>query len=216
MRYYPIAVDTKDKNMLVVGGGRAAYIKLKNLIKTCAIITVVSKEFCTDLLNLKKINNERLFLEKKTLIKDRVDNIDLSDKYNMVFICTDDRELNKNLYKYFKSKNILAMMCDDRENSDFINSAVLEKKNITIAFNTEGKSPTATKLLLTETEKILTDKFIEKIDLICKIREKLIKDKYKNLDEKDFKVTMESISLLSNEELERKLRMLNEITGESK
>lgn len=212
MRYYPIAIDTKDKDILVLGGGRAAYLKLKKLVNTYAIITVISKEFCQDIINLQKSNNEKLVLRIKTIDKEK---LDFSDEYSVVFICTDDKDLNNELYKYFKHKKVLAMMSDNREGSDFISSAVLEKENITIAFNTEGRSPTAAKLLLKETEKILTDELIEKIDLICKIREKLKSQKY-DANKEDLHYMMESIALCTNKELEETLRILDEIKGESK
>ncbi len=213
MRYYPIAFDTKDKNILVVGGGRAAYLKLKKLVNTCAITTVESKEICKDIINLQKSNNEKLILKLRTIDKDK---LEFSDEYSMVFICTDDKALNNELYKYFRYKKILAMMSDNIEGSDFISSAVLEKGNITISFNTEGRSPTAAKLLLKETEKILTDEFIEKIDLICKIREELKSQKYTDSNKNDLSSMMESIALYTNEDLEKTLRILNEIKGENK
>lgn len=214
MRYYPIAIDTKDKNILVIGGGRAAYLKLKKLVNTYAIITVISKDFCKEIINLQTSNNEKLILELMTINKEE---LAFSDEYSMVFICTDDKDLNNELYKYFKCKKVLAMMSDNKEGSDFISSAVLEKENITIAFNTEGRSPTAAKLLLRETEKILTDELIEKIDLICKIREILKGQKYYVASNKeDLPYMMESIALYTNEELEKKLRTLSETKGESK
>lgn len=212
MRYYPIAIDTKNKDILVLGGGRAAYLKLKKLVNTYAIITVISKEFCQDIINLQKSNNEKLILIIKTIDRER---LDFSDEYSMVFICTDDIDLNIELYKHFKYKKVLAMMSDNRESSDFISSAVLEKENIIIAFNTEGRSPTAAKLLLKETEKILTDELIEKIDLICKIREKYKSQKCDVVSNKeDPHYIMRSIALCTNKELEEKLKILNKIKGD--
>lgn len=205
MRYYPVAVDTKDKKILVVGGGRAAFLKLKGLVNSCAVTTVISKEFCKDILYLKESDNQRLKLERRTIVKEK---IDFSHDYSMAFICTDDKELNHELYEYFKNKKTLVMMADNTECSDFINSAVLERDNITIAFNTQGRSPTAAKLLLKETEKILTDELIERIDLICKIREKLKSQKYLDSSEKDLHIMMESIVLCSKEDLEEKLGRL--------
>lgn len=217
MRYYPISIDTKDKSILVVGGGRASYLKLKNLVNTYALVTVVAREFCEEILNLLKLHRDRLILKTRTI---NVDNIDFIDEYNMAFICTDNKALNNELCKYFKHKKILVMMADNKENSDFITSSVLEKENITIAINTEGRSPTASKLLLNETEKILTDELLKKLDLLCKIREKLIniknKNKNTNTNKKNIGPIMDGLALYDNKELEEKLRALNYIAGESK
>ena len=143
--------------------------------------------------------------------KSRVDpdSIDFEDDYIIVFACTDNNEVNKNLRLYFKHKKIQVLTSDDRENSDFITSSLLHRGNITIAVNTEGRSPTASKMIIKEAEKILTEELIKKVDLLSSIRQLLLKDKDKSTNEILTISEMEKLSLLSCSDLEEKLKELN-------
>lgn len=215
MRYYPLGIDTKNKNVLVVGGGRAAYLKIKQLVNTWANITVISKQFCNEIINLQKTYSEKLILQSKNI---DIENIDIEKKYNIVFICTESKELNMGIYNYFYDGEALVMMSNNKENSDFITMSVMEKENITLSVGTEGRSPTASKLVLNEVEKILNQEFIEKISLLCEIRELLINEKNKNSNVENISSIMDCLTLYSNNDLMCKVKMLKEIkcTGEHK
>lgn len=194
MIYYPICFNTENKKILVVGGGKAALLKLKSLLNIVAEITVISKDFSFDTSEFKK--------EYKNLnfIKENFEINKIKTEYDMAFICTDNEKLNTEIREFFKHKKTIVMLADNKKESDFITSAIIQKENITISVNTQGKSPTASKLILNEIEKLLTEDFTEKINLICKIRELLLKEKEvnSNINIKDI---MDSLKLKSNREL---------------
>lgn len=194
MIYYPICFNTENKKILVVGGGKAALLKLNSLLSTSAEITVISKDFSFDTSELKK--------EYKNLnfIKENFEINKIKTEYDMAFICTDNAKLNTEIREFFKHKKTIVMLADNKKESDFITSAIIQKENITISVNTQGKSPTAAKLILIEIEKLITEDFTEKINLICQIRELLLKEKEvnSNINIKDI---MDSLKLKSNTEL---------------
>lgn len=206
MRYYPISIDTLNKKVLVVGGGNAAYLKVKSLVLTEAHITVVSEKFLKEIEELKKT------CENIDIIKLNIENFELSNDYHMVFICTDNQVLNIKISEYFEHKNALVMLADNMEKSDFITSAILQKGDITIAVNTQGKSPTAAKLVLNEVDKILDEEFTEKINLLCEIRE-LLKIKNNNDLNINIKSTMDSLINKNNSHLKL---FLNDIKNADK
>ncbi len=45
MKTLPIFLNLKEKKILVVGGGNAAFIKIKTVLKTGADIYVIAKEY---------------------------------------------------------------------------------------------------------------------------------------------------------------------------
>jgi|GEM_PF-375270 len=208
MRYYPVGIDTKDKKILVVGGGRAAYLKIKQLVYTWACVTVISKQFCEEVIELNKVFSKNLILQTKVI---EINNIDIETEYNLVFICTDSKELNLEIYKYFSDRNVLSMMSNNRENSDFITMSTMEKENTTVSVSTEGRSPTASKLMLSEIEKILNDEFMEKINLLCEIRELLLNEK--NKSKENISSIMESLILYDNKDLKTKIKIMKEINN---
>ena len=209
MRYYPLAIDSKDKKILVVGGGRAAYLKLKQLVKTLASITVVSKQFSNEVIELKKVFGEKIILESRIIDTNRI-NIEIN--YNIVFICTENKELNLKIYKYFNDNKVMAMMSNNKEASDFITMSTIEKNNIIVSVSTGGRSPNASKLVINEVDKALNDEFIEKINLLCEIRELLVKEKSYNYNKENISDIIESLILYSNEDLLKKLKIMREIS----
>ena len=208
MRYYPVGIDTKDKKILVIGGGRASYLKIKQLVYTWACVTVISKEFCEEIIELKKVFSKNLILQTKVI---EINNIDIETEYNLVIICTDSKELNLEIYNYFRERNVLSMMANNRENSDFITMATMEKEHTIVSVSTEGRSPTASKLMLSEIEKVLNDEFMEKINLLCEIRELLLNEK--NKSKENISSIMESLILYDNKDLITKINIMKEINN---
>ena len=66
MAYFPLFVDLKDKNVLVVGGGGVAYRKVIKLLPFEANITLVAPEICVELEEVLS-NNPNLIYKKKTV-----------------------------------------------------------------------------------------------------------------------------------------------------
>jgi precorrin-2 dehydrogenase/sirohydrochlorin ferrochelatase len=102
-------------------------------------------------------------------------------------------------------------MTNNKEESDFITMSVMEKENITVSVSTEGRSPTASKLLLREVGKVLNNEFIEKINLLCEVRQLLIEEKSYNCNKENISEIIESLILYSNEDLAKKLNLMKEI-----
>ena len=60
MRYYPLCLDIKDRNCLVVGGGGVGTRKVETLLGCGAVVTVVSLEFSARLEALARKGRVRL------------------------------------------------------------------------------------------------------------------------------------------------------------
>lgn len=201
MKYYPICFNTENKKILVIGGGNAALLKLKSILNTSAQITVIAQDISEEIKELKSLYKNLILIEDNFHINK------INTQYHMAFICTNNSKLNIEICEYFKDKKTIVMIADNKEKSDFITSAILQKENITVSVNTQGKSPTASKLVLNEVEKLLTKDFTEKINFICQIRELLIKEK-NNDSNINLKQKMDNVILKSNAEL---AELINEI-----
>ena len=84
MSYYPIFLEPKGKNALVVGGGSVAQRKVENLLKHGASVRIVSRELTEKLKQLVKGNREELavtlgeILPKDVAQKDILNNLENS------------------------------------------------------------------------------------------------------------------------------------------
>ena len=65
MSYFPLMIEVEDREILVIGGGKIAFHKIKILLTFGATIRVVSEEFCDDLKALANINVNNLTMVKK-------------------------------------------------------------------------------------------------------------------------------------------------------
>ena len=62
--FFPVMVDLSSMEVLVVGGGRIAYRKVKKLLDFGGRVKVIAPEFCQDLYSLAKYldDEERLIM----------------------------------------------------------------------------------------------------------------------------------------------------------
>ena len=58
MDYLPLFHNLKGRNILVIGGGEIALRKVRLVQEASAIITIVAKDFCPDLLEMDARDKE--------------------------------------------------------------------------------------------------------------------------------------------------------------
>ncbi len=167
MSYFPAYLKIDDKEILIVGGGKIATDKLRHLLDFTSKITLLSKEYDQDILELSQTNGIKTI--QKIYEKGDIDSFDI------VIVAIDDIEKQKEIYLEAKSKKILCNSVDAVEYCDFIFPSYIKKGELTIAVSTSGASPAVAKYLRRFIEKFIP-KDIEKFLLEMKsLREKLPK-----------------------------------------
>lgn len=124
----PVMLDVKGKNCVVVGGGRAAAIKAKTLIKNGADVTVISEKLSKDFDGLD-VN----FIRKPYLPSD------VSDCFIAV-AATNNADLNRRIGEDAKKHGALFLSCDGG-NSDLMFTAYTRSGDVTAAVSTNGAYP---------------------------------------------------------------------------
>lgn len=133
MQYFPIFVDGEQLSVLVVGGGEVATRKVELMLKTPANVTVVSPKLSNTIAQLANDN-------KLTHIDGYYDKSLLEDK-QLVFVATENRELNKQITKDARAAGVLANVVDDPELCHFITPSIVDRAPMIFAISSEGKSP---------------------------------------------------------------------------
>ena len=134
MAYFPLFVDLKNKNILIVGGGKVAFRKIMKLIPFEGEITIVAPEICFELENFLE-ENKNITFKKKT-----VDIDDIKEAF-MVISATNDKTVNNFVANTCKSLSIPVNSVDDIENCSFIFPAIVKRGNFVAGLSTEGKAP---------------------------------------------------------------------------
>ena len=188
---YPIFLKLRELNVLIVGGGNVAEEKLHFLLKSSpdAQISMVAPMFRKSTLKLaKSINAQLIYGEYRDYM--------LLDKH-IVIATTDRPDVNEQVYKDCKVRNILVNVADNPPLCDFYMGGIVTKGNVKMAISTNGKSPTAAKRLRQFFEESLPDSLDELVNNLNAYRCTLAQD-FEHRVEQLNKVTK---SLVANKEI---------------
>jgi precorrin-2 dehydrogenase/sirohydrochlorin ferrochelatase len=139
MAYLPLFVQMSQKKVLLVGGGKVAYAKLKKLLDFTQNITVIALECSIQIQNLIKHHGLTLY-EKGYEVGD-------IEGYDMVIVATNTQALHHSIYRESRQKHILMNSTDITAYCDFIVPSIVQKEGLTIAFSTQASSPAFSKAL---------------------------------------------------------------------
>lgn len=120
--HFPMFVNLKNKNVVVIGGGQTAYKKILTILKTGAKIKVIAPWFCDE---LKNISNENL-----SMIKKMYDKEDIKNAF-MVLAITDDKEKCDFLFPGIIIKdNCCIGVCGNGKNNKSVKNILNKIRNI--------------------------------------------------------------------------------------
>ena len=173
MSYFPIVLEMTGRRCLVIGGGVIAERKIAGLLGVGAEVTVIIPEVTPAILNWSKNNSIQLTARC-------YQNGDLSG-HELVFVATDDPDVNDQVYQEGRSCGVWVNVADDPTHCDFILPAVIRRGDLTVAISTGGASPAATRAIREELEGYFTDDYVQLVQVAAEVRTEL-KEKSVNVD----------------------------------
>ncbi|MGV8981122.1 precorrin-2 dehydrogenase/sirohydrochlorin ferrochelatase family protein [Clostridium sp.] len=167
-KYYPMMINIKNKNCLVVGAGNVAHRKIAQLVEYGGKITLISREINEEMNRLiENMGKDIIYIEddyKSEYIKDAF----------IVIAATNDSDVNLQIARDCEQKNILVNVVDDLENSKFIVPAKVKRGDLTITVSTNGKCPFYSKLLRKKLEVQFDDSYSTIINILGDFRKELL------------------------------------------
>lgn len=156
MDYLPLFHNLKGRNIMVVGGGEIALRKVRLVQEASAIITIVAKDFCPDLLEMDAADKKHGCngLRLITAAYEQQHMLDIPDIV-MVIAATNDRDLNRLVSEHAQDANILSNVVDDPGFSTVIFPSIVDRSPIQIAISSGGDAPVLVRLLRTKFEALL-------------------------------------------------------------
>ncbi|WP_145335556.1 bifunctional precorrin-2 dehydrogenase/sirohydrochlorin ferrochelatase [Paenibacillus xylanexedens] len=160
--YTPIYVNTSDKSVLVIGGGRVAERKVRGLLQTEARITVISPMLTPTL--------EQLHQESRIeWIARSYRNGDLRGAF-LVYAATDDPQVNHAVVQEAEGGAILVNDAMSSGNSSFITPSVVRRGRLSIAISTAGAGPAAAAEIRALLEQQFGDEYETYLDFLYQMR----------------------------------------------
>ena len=166
MKYYPIHLDIKNRDCLIVGGGAVGTRKVNTLIECGASVTVVSPDPTPELTKLASEGS--VTLKKRAYRKD-----DLTGMF-LVIGATDDERLNRQISKDAEQAQILCNIADRPEVCNFILPSIVRRGDLVITISTSGKSPALAKHLRQKLETQFGPEYADFLLLMGAIRRRLL------------------------------------------
>lgn len=142
--FFPLFINLRNKNALVIGAGKIAFRKVETLLKYGAKVTVITKE----------IKEEKFFNLKNIDIKIGEFSETLLENRFIVVAATDNPEFNRYIYELCNSKNILVNNITSKEEMNCRFASILETEEYQIAISANG-NPTKSKALKNKLKEIL-------------------------------------------------------------
>ncbi|MBI4295975.1 MAG: bifunctional precorrin-2 dehydrogenase/sirohydrochlorin ferrochelatase [Chloroflexi bacterium] len=160
--YYPVFLKIRDRSCAVIGGGQVALRKVKQLLESEAKVTVISPEFCPELVRLAAQG-------EISLTERRYRTGDLRGVF-VAIAATNDTIVNQRIAEEGRKESVLVNVVDDADDSDFIVPSLGRRGDITIAVSTSGKSPALARKIRTMLEEQFGEEYASLALLVSQVR----------------------------------------------
>ncbi|MBT2637568.1 NAD(P)-dependent oxidoreductase [Bacillus sp. ISL-39] len=161
---YPINVRIRDRNVVVIGGGRVAQRKVYGLLDAGAKVKVVSPELTSELLRLSETGE--ISWRPEPYAKENLEGALL------IVAATNDRETNLAV-KRDAAPYQLVNLADHPEESDFQVPSVMKRGKLTIAVSTSGASPVLAKKICRQLEQMFDEQYESYLEFLASSRKEI-------------------------------------------
>lgn len=212
MGLFPMFLNLQGKTCLLVGGGLVAQRKLKTLLECGARVKIVSKAITTQIKQWQK--ESRVEVALRDFCKEDLNGVFL------VFVATDDSEVNRWVSQCCREKDILVNVAQAPEQGDFFVPSRVRRDDLTVAVSTAGKSPAFARRLRRELETMITPAHGEFVNLLGELRQVLqrqvpdIKIRKHILEEIVYSDILDLIQVGEKEKAKEKIRQCMSFWGD--
>lgn len=169
--YTLISLISKKIKVLIVGGGRAGFIKAKSFSLSGCDVYVVSKEFCDD---FRKIDYQaNLYLMEGTY------NIEYIMDKHIIVIATGDEETDMHIASDCEKYSKLYLYCKDYKLGNLVKPLQKETNSIIFGVHSKSGNPNASRFIAESIQKDIAkqDDFISYLNsLRAKVKDEPYKD----------------------------------------
>ncbi len=144
MDFFPVFMNLRDRDCLVVGGGSVAARKASLLADAGANVVIVAPECCDEI-------REQVDAGRYRWLQRGFDDADLDGK-TLVIAATDDEAVNQRVSSLAQARNLPVNVVDNPGLCSFIMPSMIDRSPVQIAISTGGASPVLARMLRTQLE----------------------------------------------------------------
>jgi siroheme synthase-like protein len=159
MAYFPLFVNLKNKEVLVIGGGNVAFQEMATFLTFEPKITLVAEEIEQNLeVLIGAYSSQVQYVQAKPTLE-LIQSLDCSP--TLAIVTLDDPALNAEIYEYYRGKNVLVEDISSRSRCDFIFPAIIKRGDVVCGISSSGKSPHVSQFIKTLIEGALPQNISE-------------------------------------------------------
>ena len=143
MENYPIFIDLKQQDCLVVGGGDVALRKIRLMRSAGANIILIAPQLSPDLITE--------FGDQVTHLQRNFEEADIAN-YRLITAATNDPAVNKKISELAQAANIPVNVVDQPALCSFITPSIIDRSPVLIAISTGGGAPVLARMLRAKLE----------------------------------------------------------------
>lgn len=175
MKYFPIYLDAKHINAMIIGGGEVAARKIDLLLKSTTNITIMSETLNSSVERLVNVH-------QLTWLKHNYQPGHLSS-CNIVIAATDSSDVNSAVATESTQLKLLTNVVDQPELCNYITPAIIDRAPMIIAMSSSGSAPILLRMLREQIEKTLPYGYGKLADFSFKFRDH-VKARVKSIRER--------------------------------
>lgn len=131
---YPIFLKLGGRSALVVGGGKMAALRVKQLVRAGANVTVIAPKAGAEIEELART-------ESMVLVRRGFERTDINWSYFIVIAATNNSRVQQEVAEEAERRGILCNVVDKPEACNFYMPAIVDRGELKIAISTSGRSP---------------------------------------------------------------------------
>lgn len=158
MAYFPLYIDIGEKTCVVVGGGRIATGKVRQLLEFGAEVTVVAPEVTEEIRKLADAG--KITLKQRDVLAEKEAAVRaLIEDSTLVVAATDQAPVNISISELCKEMHIPVNVVDEKELCTFFFPAIVKREDVVVAVSTGGTSPALAAKLRRELETAVPEEY---------------------------------------------------------
>jgi precorrin-2 dehydrogenase/sirohydrochlorin ferrochelatase len=166
--YYPMMMNLSQKRCLVIGGGAVAERKVASLLEAGGLVILVSPNVTPRLAAMATT-------ELIHHLPRRYRRGDLRGAFLCV-VATNDRRLQKQIWKEAKEQGVLANIADSAEACDFLVPSYFRRGDLLVSISTAGKSPALAKRIRRDLEGRFGREFEVLLEVLTSLRPRILEE----------------------------------------
>ncbi|NLC06663.1 MAG: bifunctional precorrin-2 dehydrogenase/sirohydrochlorin ferrochelatase [Syntrophomonadaceae bacterium] len=167
---YPIYLKLNQVKCLVIGGGSVAERKVTTLLQYGARVLVIAPDITIGL-NERVLRGEIEYWSRSYQSGD-LDNLEVGR--SLVFVATNQPEVNHQVFRECQARGILVNVVDDPVHCSFFVPAIVRRGSLCLAISTEGKSPMLARRIREKLEKEFGPEYEEFLNILGECRQKIL------------------------------------------